>query len=488
MKQTGHPKALPYLFLTEMWERFGFYVVQGMLVLYMANAFGFSDDQSYTIWGVFSALAYIAPMVGGWLADSILGFKTAIVWGGLLLCLGYGMLAVPGFGTYGFYLSLATIIVGNGLFKPNISSLLGALYQPGDSARDSGFTLFYVGINLGVLLAGISSGIIKDYFGWHASFGLASIGLIIGLITFAIGLKWGDIKYQSLPLKKFKFLNKSLLLLYCLITIVLISFLLQNNIFGKWLLPCVGIILLFFMINLAMRQNAQYRNQIFTLIFLIISAIIFWMIFLQIFSSANLFIDRLVDRNIFGFKIPTTVFYTLESIFVILLGPGLAWSWQTLTISDKNPSPIIKFTLAIIFLGLSFAVLAMSTYFLNSSQLINPSWIVLSYLLLTIGEMLLSPIGLSAVTMLSPPHLTGMMMGMWFVALGFGGQFAGLLAKFASVPAHVENTLSLLPIYRQAFLTYAYIAFGVAIGLFILQFVLRNLFKTHKAVTEHRYV
>jgi POT family proton-dependent oligopeptide transporter len=470
-----HPKALPYLFLTEMWERYGFYVVQGMLVLYMTKAFGFSDNKSYTILGVFTALAYIAPMLGGFLADTLLGFKQAVIWGGIFLILGYGMLALPW--SNGFYLALATIIVGNGLFKPNISSLLGALYPPGDAARDSGFTIFYIGINLGVLLSGISSGVIKNHFGWHAAFGLASLGLIIGILTFCLGIKYGGIKSAraAIPKPKNTFLSKPWLIFYCLVTIVLFSFSLQSHWVGDYLLPIVGVLLLFFIFFLALRQPAPYRQQLITLNILIISAVVFWTIYLQMFFSVNLFIDRLVDKQVFGINIPTTVFYALESVFIILVGPGLAWSWQTLNLNNRNPSPFIKFILAIALVGLAFLILGLGTYFYNEAHLINPLWIVVSYFMITLGEMLLSPIGLSAVTMLSPPQLTGMMMGIWFVSLGFGGEFAGWLAKLASIDEKAPDMFTQLPVYRHAFMQFSILAFGVAVGLFILLILFKKV-------------
>lgn len=473
----SQPKALSFLFLTELWERFGFYVVQGMLVLYMTKAFGFSDEKSFTILGMFTALAYIAPMIGGFLADTFLGFKNAILWGGIFLIVGYALLAIPGWDE-GFYISLATIIIGTGLFKPNISSLLGALYGPYDSGRDAGFTIFYIGINMGILLAGISSGAIKDYFGWHASFALASVGLVIGLITFVIGLKWGEMKVKSLqPLKTYQslFLRKPALFLYCILAIGLVSLLLQSSVLGDWLLPVFGIILIFFVFILATKQEPLFRKRLFMLNILIISSIVFWMIYWQMFFSVNLFVDRLIDRTVFGFTIPTTAFYTLEALFIIMLGAPMAISWQRLSESNRNPSPLIKFTMAIALVGLAFLVLTMGTFFQGSSQLVSPLWIVVAYFLITIGEMLLSPIGLSAVTMLSPPHLTGMMMGVWFVALGFGGQFAGLLAKLSSVDS-AQSIAVQLPVYRQAFLYYALLAFIVAGVLFVTQFFLKKIF------------
>lgn len=468
-----HPKALPFLFLTEMWERFGFYVVQGMLVLYMTQGYGFSDDQSYTILGVFSALAYIAPMAGGYVADQLLGFKQAIIWGGIFLCLGYAALAIST--ETNFYFALATIVIGSGLFKPNISSLLGALYPPGDTTRDAGFTIFYMGINLGALIAGFTSGYIRLYFGWHAGFALASIGLIIGLSVFIAGVKTGKIKYSaSLVLKKSRFLQIPWLIFYCLLTIPVVGFILKSTLLGQWFLPLLGVFVLIFVFILAYKQPLKSRNRLLTLNILIIASVVFWMAWMQIFFSASLFIDRLVNKTIFGFVIPTTVFYTLESIFVILLGPFFAWSWQTLNQNKMNPSHFLKFVFALIFAGLGFLTLAFSTYFTDANQLVSPLWIVLAYFLITVGEMLLSPIGLSAVTLLSPPRLVGMMMGVWFVSIGFGGAFAGSIAKFASIPTTVTLPSEQLAIYRGAFLDYAYIVLAVAVILYIVQYLINK--------------
>jgi POT family proton-dependent oligopeptide transporter len=461
---TRHPRALPFLFLTEMWERFGFYVVQGMLVLYMTKAYGFSDDKSFTVSGMFAALAYISPLTGGFLADRVLGFKVAIVWGAGFLILGYALLAAP-FPEL-FYWALATIIVGNGLFKPNISSLLGALYEQGDTARDAGFTIFYIGINLGVLLAGVSSGYIKDHFGWHAGFGLASVGLVIGLATFGLGVRVMGMNYASSTLIKHKWLATHWFVLYCLVAIAFVTLLLRSDVLGTWFLPFVGVALLIFMFVLAARQPIEIRKGLFTLNILVVSSVIFWAIFLQMFLSTNLFIDRLIDRTVLGMTIPTTAFYALDSVFVILLGPLFAWSWSALNENNKNPSPVLKFVFAIVFAGLGCLALAASTHFAGENNLINPLWIVLAYLLITIGELLLSPIGLSAVTLLSPAHLAGLMMGIWFAALGFGGHVAGALAKIASIPESAQNPVAELPIYHQAFMDYAYLAFGIAVVLY----------------------
>lgn len=470
----NHPKALPFLFLTEMWERFGFYVVQGMLVLYMAKEFHFSDDASYTIMSVFSALAYIAPFVGGFLADRMLGAKTAIVWGGIFLSAGYAMLAMHW--PNGFYLSLATIIVGNGLLKPNISTLLGSLYEADDPRRESGFTIFYMGINLGVLLAGISSGYIKDHLGWQAGFALASAGLIFGLFIFRAGLHQLE-KLKHSPLNEHPTVSiwmKGGIILACFATIYCVSHLLQDSLLATWLLPSAGLVLVIFLAIVTCKQKQPQRSQLLSLNALIFSSIVFWMIYLQMFFSANLFIERLVDKQIFGIHIPTTVFYALEAVFIILLGPVFAWVWQTLSQSSRNPSPFLKFILAIACVGMAFLVLSVSTHFTNAEHLVNPLWVVCSYCLITIGELFLSPIGLSAVTTLAPRELMGMMMGIWFVALGFGGQFAGWLARLASIPADVTSLAGQLSIYKLAFLNYALIAFAVSIILYMIQLVMKK--------------
>ncbi|HSW94085.1 MAG TPA: peptide MFS transporter [Gammaproteobacteria bacterium] len=471
--RSRHPKALPYLFLTEMWERFGFYTVQGMLVLFMTRAFGFSDDKSYTVAGMFTSLAYLAPMIGGLIADRLLGFRLSIILGGIFLSLGYATLAimVRPF----FYVGLGIVIVGNGLFKPNISSLLGTLYRSGDTARESGFTLFYMGINIGVLLSG-ASGTIQGYFGWHVVFALASLGLLIGLAIFLKGIRSGNLHYSNAHLVKNpnRFLKKPWIIFYCVFAVLFSSFLLRDTLFGKWLLPVTGVALLCFMFFLAFREDGEDRRGILSLNALIISSVIFWMLLWQIFFSVNLFIDRLVDKKMFGIEVPTTWFYTLESIFIILLGPFLAWSWTTLNRSQKNPSPFSKFILAIFFVGSGFMLLTVSTFFTNTHHLVSPWWIFVSYFLMTVGELLLSPTGLAAVTSLSPARLTGMMMGIWFAALGFGGQFGGWLAKFSSIPDTVRDVLLQLPVYRAAFFDYTCIAWGVCIILFFLQSLVRS--------------
>ncbi len=470
LETNRQPAALPVLFLTELWERFGFYVVQGLLVLYMTQYFGYTDDKSYSILGAFTALAYISPIIGGYLADRLLGFITTVVWGGFILMAGYAMLAIPSKGIL-FFPGLATIVVGTGMFKPSISSLLGTQYKTDDPRREAGFTIFYIGINTGAFLAGLSSGYIKNAFGWHISFLLASIGLMIGLATFTFGIRYIKNIKQHTPIPRH---YKLQLFLYCILAIIGISSLLHVTTLADFVLPGFGIALIAYLTTLTMQQEPQYRRSMTLLNILILSSIVFWTLYFQIFFSANLFIDRLVDKTIFGIQLTTTVFYASESIFIMLLGPVMAWTWHALGRNNYNPSTISKFIMGIFFAGLGFLVMSLSTLFPNEQGLVAPAWVFLSYFLVTVGELLLSPIGLSAVTMLAPANLVGFMMGVWFVATGFGGVFAGMIAKLSSVPESAITTGQKLAIYQQAFLDYAGIAFFVAILLFFSQFLVNK--------------
>jgi POT family proton-dependent oligopeptide transporter len=465
-----HPEALPYLFLTELWERYGFYVVQGLLVLYLSIYFGMTDDASYTVLGAFTALAYMSPIVGGYVADKYLGFKNCILWGGVFLIIGYGILAMP-FAQTLLYPGLATIVIGTGLFKPNVSSLLGSQYSKHDSRLDSGFTIFYIGINLGAFLAGITSGYIREYFGWWASFSVASAGLVIGMATFIYALKFVKDPHPHFSKHESKFL----FFIYCLLAIAGISFLFTMHKLTQWLLPSLGVILLIYLAFLTAQQRDEARERMLLLNALIVSSVIYWTLYLQMFFSANLFIERLVNKNVFGLHLTNTVFYASESIFIILLGPIFAWLWHKLSVSNNNPSYISKFITGIFFAGLGMLMLAVSTYFPDATGLVRPYFIFAAYFLITVGELCLSPIGLSAVTILSPANLTGMMMGIWFVAIGFGGVFAGVIAKLASVPDKIDVSVDMLGIYRHAFLEFAYLAFFVTILLFFISLTIRKL-------------
>ncbi len=465
-----HPKALPNLFLTEMWERFGFYIIEGFLILYMTQVFNFTDSKGYAILGAFTAMVYIAPVFGGYIADKILGFKRTIIFGAILLALGYGMIAFGGREL--FFTAMSVIIIGNGLFKPNISSLLGKLYKDGDERREAGFTIFYVGINLGVLLSTLISGLVKQHFGWVAGFSLASVGLIIGLITFSRALnklgRIGDVPVLRHNASRFtRLLKHKIMLVFCLFICGLFAYtLLTFRELANDVLYCIGIILIISLFWMASKRERSARNKMIALIMLTLFSVVFWAVFFQMFFSLNLFIDRDVNRQVFSVTIPTIAFISLEAIFIIAFGPLLAKLWQALTQRKINPSTPMKFALANFVIAWAFFILVVAIHFHGAAGLINPWWLVLSYFFVTIGELLLSPLGLSAVTVLSPPRLVGMLMGVWFVALGFGGEFAGIIAKFSSIPKGMTDRLAEIQLYSHAFFQYAMMA--LVVGIIIL--------------------
>ncbi len=464
-----HPAGLPSLFLTEMWERFGIYILQALLILYFTSSFGFSDAKSYRINGAFMAFVYLTPLIGGYVADKIWGYRKTIIIGAVFLALGYGLMAVPKESV--MYWALAIIVIGNGFFKPNISSLLGTLYGDDKVNRDAGFTIFYMGINLGVILAGICSGFLQKYIGWGPAFLAASLGLVIGLTTFILGLRTlrghGILPQITYAKKWMQYLHSPwFVALMILPSIALINFLLRSMNLTNWLLGLFAAISLILSVLIASRQkHTLTRNRLFALIILIISSVVFWGLFFQMLMSVNLFIDRLIDRTIFGYELPTPIFISLQSFFIVVLGPVTAWFWHRLQINNHNPSIPSKFALATFIMGLAFLILALASYLFNPNDLVSPLWIVLAYFLIAVAELFLSPIGMSAVTMLAPAEYIGLMMGGWFLAFGFGGKFAGTIAIMASIPEGLKNKVIENHYYGIAFLKFACMAF--LIGLLI---------------------
>lgn len=478
------PAALPVLFLAEMWERFGFYVVQGMLVLYLTKALGWSDDKSYTVSGGFTAFVYISPLIGGYIADKILGFKTAIILGGILLALGYALLATASNNEMLLYGSLAVIIVGNGFFKPNIGSLLGTFYSENDPRREAGFTLFYMGINLGSMLATLSSGFVQGAFGWWAGFSMASVGLILGILNFIIGFKY--LKNHGLPPQQIKsnsiwvnwLHSKTAVFVGVILAIPFLVIMLHGKDIAAIVLSLAAVLLVVGLVISAIKQPTLLaRHRMLALIMLTVIAVLFWSVFFQLFFSLNLFVERNIDRIILGKEIPAVAFISFQAIFVVILSPFAARLWSYLDRIQKNPSIPMKFALALIAMAGGFFLLTLSTHVHNANGLINPWWIPVSYFLITIGELLLSPIGLSAVTLLSPPQIVGLMMGVFLIAIGYGGKLAGVFAKFASIPQGVTDKILESQYYGSAFFKYALLSFVVGILVWIFVPYLKKLMR-----------
>jgi len=437
----GHPIGLYVLFFSELWERFNFYGMRALLIFYMTKTFLFRDDFASLSYGAYNGLVYATPLIGGMLADRLLGYRRAIILGGILMALGMFGLSLPGFHLISqdkrwFYVALGSIICGNGFFKPNISTMVGTLYKPGDARRDGAFTIFYMGINIGAFLGPLLCGIVGEKLGYHYAFGLAGIGMVTGLVCFVTfkrligdrGLppRVGLLRERSvigLP-------NELTLYLAIVIAIPVAAYLVsQPEFVERFAAPIVGAIFIAYIIWEAMRSSPVERGGIFVILILALFSVMFWACFEQAGSSLNLFADRHVNRVIFGWEIPASVFQAVNAAFIVLLAPPFAWLWVKLSKVGKEPSSPMKFALALFQMSIGFVALVIAARQTQGGVKASLILLVIAYFFHTTGELCLSPVGLSMVTKMAPVRLAGLLMGLWFLCTAFAHIVAGGLAS-----------------------------------------------------------
>lgn len=455
MNTNQQPKALKIFFLTEMWEQYSFYTLQSLLVFFLIKQLSFSDADTYIFSGQFAALVYLTPVIGGWIADRFLGKRIAVLLGGLFLCMGYALLTL---GQHALFMALSLIIVGNGLFKPNVCSFLGEFYTQHDSRREAGFTLFYVGINIGALLAMFCAGYIQKFVGWAACFGVASFMLLLGVSFFRWGFRYFADK--GLPPKS---QSKIFVLLWCCIGLIITYCALTVIRLGNYGLYIFGILFCLYVVKVSLQLDANARRHILALMLLFIIAIFYKAMFFETYFVVNVFTDRVVERTWFGHEIPATVFLGLGAFFSILFGPLWAKLWQSNKIKCSIP---IKFALALLMVGGCMQMLAWLTA--DTNAMLSAVWIIIFRLFFAISELFIFPIALSMVSEYSPKSCVGMMMGGWFMSAAFGGKLAGVWAHYADVPKGVTDLHLLNNIYHQAFQHYAvlnYILFFICLML-----------------------
>ena len=479
----GHPKGLFVCFATEMWERFSYYGMRALLILYLTKHWEFSDATSYLIYGAYTSLVYIMPVFGGMLADQILGSKKAVTYGAILLVFGHLGMTVENSEQI-FYLSLALIVSGVGFLKPNISTMVGALYEEGDPRRDSGFTIFYMGINIGAFTATLLCGYLGEQVGWAYGFGAAGIGMLFGLMIFLWGQKY--LEGLAEPPSK-KYLEKvpgmkGITYEYWaymsgILMVVVTWFLVQNSQLVGQLLGGFGVIFIgAWLLYALFRCDSEERDRLIVVGILILFSLIFWALFEQAGSSLNILTDRGVDRVIFGWEVPASMFQSLNAGFIFTIAPLFAMLWIALAKRNMEPSTPIKFSIGIILVGLGFLALV---YGMKSSEGLQTGvlWIILIYLLHTLGELCLSPVGLSSVTKLSPQRIVGFMMGMWFFASAAGNYVAGLIAK-ATASESSGNSSEIFDIVQKQSFMDVYTDVGLmAIGCGILLAVITPILK-----------
>jgi POT family proton-dependent oligopeptide transporter len=479
----GHPKGLFVCFATEMWERFSYYGMRALLILYLTKHWEFSDATSYLIYGAYTSLVYIMPVFGGMLADQILGSKKAVTYGAILLVFGHLGMTVENSEQI-FYLSLALIVSGVGFLKPNISTMVGALYDEGDPRRDSGFTIFYMGINIGAFTATLLCGYLGEQVGWAYGFGAAGIGMLFGLIIFLWGQKY--LEGLAEPPSK-KYLEqvpglKGITYEYWaymsgILMVVATWFLVQNSQLVGQLLGGFGVVFIgAWLLYALFRCDPEERDRLIVVGILILFSLIFWALFEQAGSSLNILTDRGVDRVIFGWEVPASMFQSLNAGFIFTIAPIFAMLWIALAKRNMEPSTPIKFSIGIVLVGLGFLSLV---YGMKSSEGLQTGvfWIILIYFLHTLGELCLSPVGLSSVTKLSPQRIVGFMMGMWFFASAAGNYVAGLIAKATASESSGNSSEIFDNIQKQSFMD-VYTDVGLmAIGCGILLAVITPILK-----------
>ena len=438
----GHPRGLFVLFYAEMWERFSYYGMRALLILYLTKWWLFDDGKSNLIYGAYTSLVYITPVLGGWLADRYLGQRKAVLFGGILLAFGHLLMAVEGQGGVVdplvkqadpainvFWLALSFIIVGSGFLKANISVIVGQLYRLTDIRRDGAYTIFYMGVNVGSALGTILVGYLGETVGWAYGFGLAGIGMVAGLIIFVIGrpaLRGRGEPPDPVRLKARPMGVSVEAVLYAVgfAAVVAIWLLIQyQNVIGTLLLVS-GVVLLVYVLVEAFRHDRETRDRLLVVLFLILLEPVFWGIYEQSGGSFNLFTDRFVDRG----GVPTSLFQSINPIYIVALGPLFAWLWTALGKRGLEPSTPAKFGLGLVQVGLSFLVLVWGAEMMGGLK-VAAILVFLLYLLQTTGELCLSPVGLSAMNRLAPRYMASLIMGAWFFATAGGEFVAGKIGE-----------------------------------------------------------
>jgi len=449
----GHPRGLATLFFTEMWERFSYYGMRAILILFMTDqiahgGLGFNDSKAGAVYGLYTAMVYLLCLGGGWMADRITGQRRAVLMGGILIACGEFSLVVPSGAA--FYLGLVLLMLGTGLLKGNVSTIVGQLYPKGDPRRDSGFSIFYMGINIGALISPIVCSYVGEKISWRLGFGVAGLGMLLGLVQYVLGGKYlgsaglhppgtGDPERDRRQKRNAMLAVSTGLGVFALLGILgaagVIAFTATtiSDALG-WGLLGISAVVFWWLIG-SRDWSPEERKRSAAVLVLFVASALFWASFEQAGSSLNLFAERSTNRYVLGWEFPAGWFQFVQPIFVVTLAPVFAWLWLALSRRRAEPSSPAKFTLGLIFAGGAFAILVPpATATLRGVQ-VSMWWLVGTYFLQTLGELSLSPVGLSAMTKLAPDRAAGFVMGIWFLSTSIGNWLAGKAASvYSSMP------------------------------------------------------
>ncbi|WP_288458441.1 peptide MFS transporter [uncultured Chryseobacterium sp.] len=489
-----YPKQIWSLFFSEMWERFCFYGMRGMLVFFMISQLNFHESEANLQYGATQAFVYAFTFIGGLFADKILGFRKSLFWGGLLMIVGSLILATDPHKF--FFLGIAFTVVGTGFFKPNISSMVGQLYKPNDSRADAGFSLFYAGINLGALLGGyfciaigkgeILSGVIPEMLRWNIAFGLAAVVMVISLINFVftqrslgtIGLQPGhpENETKSAPIPKWQEYGVYAL---SLIFVPIIMVMVAKTEYTDYFMWTIGPLTLIYLFYEMTKVTSAERNKLWAALVFILFSILFWGIYEQSGGSLSIFAAKNLNKDLLGLD-PNGVNNSGGAFFIIFLAPliGLLWIW--LGKRKIEPNTIIKFGLGFIFLGLGYYILFATRLFANLQGITSLNFFTIALLVITLGELCLSPIGLSIMTKLSTKNLQGMMMGMWFLASAYGQYVAGIIGAGLATAKEGSTNYDALITYTDGYKQLGLYAVIAGVVLILISPLVKKLMKDVK--------
>jgi POT family proton-dependent oligopeptide transporter len=472
-----YPKQLWYLFFSEMWERFSFYGMRGMLTFFMVHQLMMKEDVANLQYGATQAFVYAFTFIGGFFADKILGFRKSLFWGGILMIVGSIILAIDPH-QY-FFLGISFTVIGTGFFKPNISTMVGQLYKDGDARTDAGFSLFYSGINIGALLGGYACVAIGKGYSWNLAFGLAAIVMTISLVTFLVTKKhMGPIGLQPETITADKKWYEYITYLGSLVAIPLIMTMVSKPAYTDWFMYIIGpVALVYIIIEIFKLKQKTEREKMYAALIFIVFSVFFWAFFEQSGGSLSLFAADHLNNTLLGFlKLdPNGVNNSSNSFFVILFSPiiGLIWIW--LNQRKLEPNTVNKFGLGFLFLGASFVILYLCRFTANVNAIASLDVFTLAYFVMTLGELCLSPIGLSIMTKLSPKHLQGVMMGMWFLASAYGQYVAGILGAGIAQASDNASPIQKLNTYTEGYLQLGYYALAAGLILIAISFTVKKL-------------
>ncbi len=450
----GHPRGLATLFFTEMWERFSYYGMRAILIFYLTHkitegGLGFSDEKAGAIYGLYASMVYLLCLGGGWVADRITGQRRAVLIGGVFIAAGEFCLVVPS--ETSFYIGLVLLMMGTGMLKGNVSTIVGQIYPKGDPRRDSGFSLFYMGINLGALISPLICGYVGERISWRMGFGVAGLGMLLGLVQYVLGGKYlgdaglhppstGDAGKDRRQKRNAIFAVGSGLAVFALLALAGVAGIIQFTATSiadleGWALLGISVAVFSWMI-FSRGWTLEERKRSAAILVLFVASALFWASFEQAGSSLSLFAERSTDRNIFGFVFPASWFQFVQPIFVVVLAPVFAWLWLALGRRGREPSSPAKFSYGLFFAASAFAILVPAAMIAephgHSATQVALWWLIGTYFLQTLGELSLSPVGLSAMTKLAPDRAAGFVMGIWFLSTSIGNWLAGKAASLYS--------------------------------------------------------